>query len=160
MAVVYALKQCRMFVMGCPKLVVAVDHKPLTRILNDRPLETIENPVLLRLKEKTLPYNFDIVHIPGKRNCGPDAASRYPTRTAPMMHDDTDALHEELTKCAAAFAESQSASLPDAVTWKEVEDAAITDEECVALKMVIENGFPSRKMNGRCKPPILLAHER
>ena len=103
MAVVHGLKQCRMFVMGCPSLVVAVDHKPLTRILNDRPLETIENPVLLRLKEKTLPYNFDIVHIPGKRNCGPDATSRYPTKTA-SIHDDTDTLHKELTKCAAAFA--------------------------------------------------------
>ena len=45
LAVVHGLQRCKMFVMGCPKLVVAVDHKPLTKILNDdRPLESIENP--------------------------------------------------------------------------------------------------------------------
>ena len=86
-----------MFVMGCPKLVVAVDHKPLTKILNDDgPLESIENPRLLRFKEKTLPYDFDIVHIPGKQNCGPDATSRYPTRTA-TIHDSDDNTDEEIT---------------------------------------------------------------
>ena len=105
MAIVHGLKQCRMFAMGCPKLVVAVDLKPFTRIFNDRPLDIIENPVLLRLKDKRLPYDFDIIHISGIRNCGPDATSRYPTKTA-SVHDDTDTLHEELTKCAVAFARS------------------------------------------------------
>ena len=36
LAVVHGLKSCRMFVLGCPDLVVAVDHKPLVKILNDR----------------------------------------------------------------------------------------------------------------------------
>ena len=55
-----------MFVMGNPNLIIAVDHQPLTKIFNDRPLETITNPRVLRLKEKTLVYQFNIIHMPGK----------------------------------------------------------------------------------------------
>ena len=46
---------------------VAVDHKPLTKIFNDRPLDSIDNPIFLKLKEKTLVYQFDIMHILVKR---------------------------------------------------------------------------------------------
>ena len=57
---------------------VATDHKPLIRILKERDLETIENPRLLTLKEKTLSFSFETVHLPGKKNNGADAASRHP----------------------------------------------------------------------------------
>ena len=103
LAVVWGLQQCKIFIIGCPKLIVAVDHKPLTKILNDRPLESIENPRLLRLKEKTLMYDYEIVHIQGKNNCGPDATSRYPTKSA-AIHEDEDDICKELTRCAVAFA--------------------------------------------------------
>ena len=62
LAVVHGLHRCRMFVMGSPNLTVAVDHKPLIHILNDRELCSIANPRLLYLKEKTLMYRFKIVH--------------------------------------------------------------------------------------------------
>ena len=57
-----------MFVMGNPNLIIAVDHQPLTKIFNDRPLETITNPASsnFQLKEKTLVYQFNIIHMPGK----------------------------------------------------------------------------------------------
>ena len=139
LAVAWALQRCKVFVMGCPNLIVAVDHKPLIRILDDRPLESIENPRLLRLKEKMLPYSFRIMHIPGKQNCGPDVMSRYPTQSKDQSDDD------EITKCATAYAESQSESLPDAISWREVNNAAATDEECIRLKETIQNGFPKRK---------------
>ena len=79
LGVVWSLKKARHWVQGCPKLVIATDHKPLLGVLNDRDLETIENPRMLALKEKTLAYNFHTIHLPGKRNCGADAASRNPT---------------------------------------------------------------------------------
>ena len=69
LAVAYALQKCKMFVLGCPDLIVATDHQPLTSILNDRCLETIDNPRVLQLKEKTLMYRFRIVHVAGKKNC-------------------------------------------------------------------------------------------
>ena len=52
----------RHFVLGCDKLMVAVDHKPLLGILNDKSLADIKNPKLLMLKEKTLWFNFDVIH--------------------------------------------------------------------------------------------------
>ena len=65
LAAAYGLERCRMFTLGCQDLTLAVDHKPLTNILNDRHLDTINNPRLRRLKEKTLPYKFSMKYIPG-----------------------------------------------------------------------------------------------
>ena len=76
LAVAYALHQTRYYILGCPNLIVTTDHKPLSRILNDRSLTEITNRRLLNLKEKTLPYNFTIQHISGAKNKGPDAVSR------------------------------------------------------------------------------------
>jgi hypothetical protein len=78
LALVQALESCRMFVLGCPNLIVAVDHKPLLQYFNDRQLDTIKNPRLLSLKEKTLMYRFRIVYITGVENHAADATSRHP----------------------------------------------------------------------------------
>ena len=76
LAVVDALSKAKHFVLGCPDLLIAVDHKPLLGVINDKPLEEIENPRLLMLKQKTLWYRFTVVHVPGKYHCGPDYMSR------------------------------------------------------------------------------------
>ncbi len=44
LAAAYGLERCRMYTLGCSDLTLAVDHKPLTNILNDRHLDTINNP--------------------------------------------------------------------------------------------------------------------
>ena len=49
--------------LGCPKLLLAVDHKPLLGLLNDKSLADIENPRLLSLKEKTLWFNFEVINF-------------------------------------------------------------------------------------------------
>ena len=66
LAVADALERTRYFVLGCDDLIVAVDHRPLLKVLSDRKLEDIKNPRLFNLKEKTLPFKFKIIHIPGK----------------------------------------------------------------------------------------------
>ena len=86
--------------MGCPNLIVVVDHKPLVNILNNRALEKIENPRVLRLKEKTLMFDFKIVHVPGKLNCIFDVMSRLPTQNA-MIFEDTK--EEEIEYAAKTF---------------------------------------------------------
>ena len=78
LAVTYGLHQSRYFVLGCKNFIVAADHKPLLNVLNDRSLSDIQNRRLHNLKEKTLLYSFDIVHVPGKKHLGPDTALRYP----------------------------------------------------------------------------------
>ena len=85
LAAVYGLTRCRMFTLGCPDLTLVVDHRPLLGILNDRSLDSIENPRLLKLKEKTLPFKFNIIHVPGSSDAIriADAVSRHPTPVGP-----------------------------------------------------------------------------
>ena len=85
LAVAYALHQTRYYVLGCSELTIATDHKPLIRILNDRSLTEIQNRRLLNLKEKCLSYKFSVMHVPGKKNLGADAASRYPVTQSPSV---------------------------------------------------------------------------
>ena len=120
-----------LFILGHPHLIIAVDHKPLIKILNDRSLDTIENPRLVRIKEKTLLYNYDIIHIPGKSNTAPDAVSRYPTHLGDEETEDDG---------SRAFAIQQK-PLPG-ISTRQVEEVAAADEECLELCRTITNGFP------------------
>ena len=52
LAVVDALDKARHFTLGCSDLMVAVDHKPLIKVLGDRALDDIPNPRLRNIKEK------------------------------------------------------------------------------------------------------------
>lgn len=60
LALVYGLEACQMFVLGCPELLVTVDHKPLVKIFSDKALEDIKNPRLFNFKERSLMYKFRI----------------------------------------------------------------------------------------------------
>ena len=42
-------------------------------------LDEITNSILFRLKQRTLPWRFDIVYLPGKSNHAADATSRHPS---------------------------------------------------------------------------------
>ena len=79
-----ALHKTRYYTQVCDKLLFGTDHKPLLGVLNDRSLDSIDNPRLIRLKEKPLGWRFKIIHIPG-RKCGPDALSRA-LRVTMTMH--------------------------------------------------------------------------
>ena len=94
LAVVYGLQKCKYFLLGCHKLVIATDHKPLVNILNDRYLGDIENKRLMKLKEKTLEFHFTIEHVPGKKHIGPDTTSRYPVGDAIDLK-----LQDEMSQC-------------------------------------------------------------
>ena len=81
LAVADALERARYFVLGCRDLIIAVDHKPLLKILSDRSLEDIPNNRLRNLKERTLRYQFRITYIPGSKHKAAYALSRYPIGT-------------------------------------------------------------------------------
>ena len=68
------------------RIIIATDHKPLLQILNDRSLTDITNQRLLNLKEKTLGYRFTLVHVPGRKNLGPNAALRHPAGFRNVYH--------------------------------------------------------------------------
>ena len=82
LAVADALDKARYVVLGCDNLIVAVDHKPLLKLLADRALADIPNPRLRNIKEKTLCYRFRITHVPGMKNKAADAMSRRPVGSA------------------------------------------------------------------------------
>ena len=165
LAVVHALDKAKYFVQGCQNLIIAVDHKPLLKILGDRCLDDIPNTRLRKLKEKTLCYRFDIVHIPGVKHKAADGLSRYPSshdnasltdNNTPLVDDitqrpvpflntirsiDTPSLLEEsvIAHTEACLADIQS------ITWARVKLATTSDEAMRALVEMIESGFPDSK---------------
>ena len=76
LGVVEGLQKAKHFILGCEKLIVTVDHKPLLGLLNDKSLADIDNPRLLMLKEKTLWFNFKVIWVPGRISWRPDCMSR------------------------------------------------------------------------------------
>ncbi|KAK3885060.1 hypothetical protein Pcinc_010714 [Petrolisthes cinctipes] len=77
----WALEDSRFFTMGCRDLIITTDHKPLVKILGDQALDDITNPRLFRLKQRTLMWQYQIVHVPGKTIPVADATSQYPSTT-------------------------------------------------------------------------------
>ena len=62
LAVAWGLEQTKYFTQGCDNLVIVTDHQPLVKIFGDRTLDEILNSQLFPLKQRTLPWRFDIVH--------------------------------------------------------------------------------------------------
>ena len=52
--------------------------------------QDIDNPRLYNLKEKTLRFRFKVVHVPGRKQCGPDATSRHPVGAADRLNLEDD----------------------------------------------------------------------
>ena len=141
---VYALHQTRYYIQGCTDLTIATDHKPLLGILNQRSLNDIENRRLLNLKEKTMPYKFQIIHVSGTKNAGADTASRYPlpssAKGVETLGDETVDIADDGSMLASMSASLQSVS--NVTTWDMVREATASDEHLINLQQVIQDGFP------------------
>ncbi len=175
LAVADALERTKYFVLGCDDLIVAVDHQPLLKVLGDRKLEDIKNARLFNLKEKTLPFKFKIIHLPGRKNLASDALSRHPhgspSNEKLLLPDDVHAISEEehisissksirntiLTELRLEdhhvnFIETDLAAaaghaLDDlqAVTWDRVREATTSDPVTFELLQMVEDGLPDSK---------------
>ena len=64
LGLVWSLEQTKYFTLGCKTLLVGVDHKPLTKVFGDRTLDEISNPRLFRLKQRALPWKFEVQYVP------------------------------------------------------------------------------------------------
>ena len=151
LAVVYALHQTRYYIQGCSDLTVATDHKPLCGVLNDRPLAEITNRRLLNLKEKTLAYRFNIVHVSGKKNAGADAASRYPMPTPAEITTSNDGA-DDVAMLAATT--NTLYSVTNVITWDMVREATASDSILQRLQLLINEGFPDdcRQLTADIRP--------
>ena len=163
LAVADALDKARFFVLRCTNLIVAVDYKPLLKILGDRSLEDISNNRLKNLKEKTLRYKFQILHVPGAKHKAADAMSRYPSgHKQPEMlklPDDIASLnvkHSFLSKKRQTDEADENGCIDrdikestvcalnslSAVTWQKVRVATSSDADMNLLLATIESGIP------------------
>ena len=155
LAVAWALKTSRLFTLGCPKLMIITDHKPLLGILNERDLESIKNPRLRRLKEHTLGYDFTIKHCPGKLHIGADALSRYPARAhheTPYEGRISDPCEDHIGSivtsaiCGLFDGNSEDGS-PIAITRDKVELECLKDPNYTELHSLVTSGFPERRID-------------
>ena len=175
LAVADALEKAKHFVLGCKRLTIATDHRPLLKIFGDRSLDNIGNPRLRNLKEKTLQYRFKIVHIPGVRNKAPDALSRHPTGSPTpeqmILPDDIHAMEiqhptrkpkiptilmagismddqdQDEEDMDTTLQESMLLALSSSspITWAQVQAATLTDTETSLLLHTVEEGFPEHR---------------
>ena len=76
------------------------DHKPLLGTFK-KDLTEIENPRLLRLREKMLAYNFTVLHLAGRKMAFSDALSRYPVEKP----DEDDEEIEEIANCRVTYSD-------------------------------------------------------
>ncbi len=159
LAVVNALDMARFFVLGCTNLTIAVDHKPLLGVFNDRSLD-MPNGRLRDLKEKTLRYRFTMRHIPGLKNQVADALSRHPSNSRTF---ETASLAETVSSPWRYFFSGlcsveaiNSLKTFEAVSWKLVKETTNSDPTMRELLDLIEEGFPDSSI----LPPSLRPYHR
>lgn len=97
LAVADSLIKSKYFTLGCEKLIIGTDHKPLLGILNDKSIDNIDNPRLVRLKIKTLAWRFQVMHIPGKNHGGPDCLSRYGLKEGRNLINEVYESHDDIS---------------------------------------------------------------
>ena len=140
LALVWALEQTKFFTLGCDHLLVGTDHKPLTKLFGDRTLDEISNTRLFRLKQRALPWKFEVQYVPGKLNSFADATSRYPAVETPDDEENTtltealsgirilenDDDYEDNTEMASAQVDLHKAQT---VSWERVRSATVVDKQ-------------------------------
>ena len=157
LAVAWALEDTRFFTLGCDKLHIQTDHRPLVKLFGDRTLDEVNNRRLINFMEKTMAWRFEIHHVPGRSIPAPDATSRSPdNRCDPESIDVSDwpdasialsaiqSIHEvdDMEACINASARSPLPKM-QAVTWERVRDETSRDIHLLQLIDLAEHGFPT-----------------
>ena len=138
LAVAWALEQTRFFTQGCDDLLVVTDHKPLVKLLGDRTLDEIQNTRLFRLKQRTLPWRYLIVHLPGKTNHAADAISRHPA-----LGDSSDLLEiDDRIEIAIIASLRHDTASNFSMSWENLAEATKNDSTMQMLLHYVRSGFP------------------
>jgi len=155
-AVEWAMKKCKMYLLGLPSFTLVTDHQALVTILDRYTLDAVESPKLQRMKERLSPYAFKTVWRKGKDHRIPDALSRFP-----VSNPTEDDLEEDtiLTEATRASLKIRAVSISAIQETEEVPDHLVDSsiqqlrEVCKAdgsyqkLVVAVEKGFPSRCMD-------------
>ena len=148
-AICWAVRKNHLYLAGLKEFDVICDHRPLIPLLNQKSLAQIENPRLLRLREKLVPYHFKAVWKSGKTYCIADALSRAPVDDPTEQDQEAEAevqhhLHHVALSSAQEMDHNRNGGTPD-LLMDELRAAARSDDEYQALAVTILNGFPDQK---------------
>jgi len=150
LAIVWAVKKCRLFLAGIPRFTVITDHRPLIPILNSHTYTQIENARLLRYRMALSDYVFHAEWRKGKDHSIPDALSRAPVRDPyPGEAEETEEVHiarQAAIRIAVTTTQSKveqeqevTNEITDAVI-EEIRKIAADDEEYQKLVAAVEKG--------------------
>ena len=151
LGIAWATKKCRVYLAGCPNYTLITDHRPLIPILNSRSMSEIENPRLLRLREKLTMYQFTAEWRPGTALAIPDALSRAPASdpTPEDEEDDAELRHHVrqivMTTVTAKTDDGIRLMPIQADPLEKVREASRKDVEYQELRSLITSGFPGTK---------------
>ena len=158
-AICWAVRKNHIFLAGLKEFEIVCDHRPLIPLLNQKSLAQVENPRLLRLREKLVPYHFKAVWKSGKTHCIADALSRAPVDNPTAEDQEAEAdVHHHLRIVALTSAQeiddAGSCHMPDLLI-DDLRTAAGSDDEYQQLAGIILTGFPDQKAD---LPPSLRAY--
>ena len=128
LSIVWSLEQTKYFTKCCKDLVVVTDHKPLVRWRIKQNSEHMH----FRLKQRTLPWLFEVHYMPGKTNLAADSASCYLTLTNEVNSHDSDLTDELL------LITSLSHSM--AITWEEIVEDTLNNRVLSRVSRCIKVG--------------------
>ena len=74
MAIVYAVEKCKYYLQGLEMFAVWTDHRPLVGIFK-KDMHALENPRLMRTRERLTGYNAEVKWLEGKTHYIADALS-------------------------------------------------------------------------------------
>ena len=81
------------------------------------------------MKDKILMYKFDVMHVPGAKNKGPDATSRY-SGTRLIGRDKFEEMEKAYSIMAVRRWETSEFRV---IPWEKVNEKAVTDGVYVML---------------------------
>ena len=141
LAVTWGIEQTKYFTQGCDNLIIITDHKPLVKIFGDRTLDEITNSRLFRLKQRTLPWRFDIEHLPGKSNSAADAASRHPSPSSLIGSLSLEPVTvPDLIESALMTSIRHDAKELSTLSWSLIAKETVKDTSLGHLLQLIEKG--------------------
>ena len=162
LAVVWCLRKARLFLLGCPNLLLVTDHRPLVKLFGNRELKDIANPRLFRMKEKTLQFRFQVKYLPGKRNCAADTLSRYPVLQTSPEKEDLD-FNDDVTVAMATATTAALGEELNVVMDQDTVASAAQDDPVYQLLIsrVSSNDWPrSKAQEIECLRPFFSVRDR
>ena len=152
----WAMKKCRLYLMGLPTFTLIVDHQPLVTILDRYTLDQVENPRLQRMKEQMSAFTFQTTWRKGKEHQIPDALSRAPSKdpSSEDLEDEingTDFIQTVVSSIAITTHDqpTNDSHIPRMADplLEELKEAGAADPNYQALLTAVENGFANKPEN-------------